>query len=94
MPRKVEAEISAARAGRETVEMFRLRPVYAGLKSAEDDAWRWLPRLPGTAQTGVRRAEDRLPRREVLGTNSIRPGSRLRVAPVHRDARFRIIHDY
>jgi hypothetical protein len=80
----VEAAISAARARRDTVEMFRLRPVHVGIKSAEDDAWRWLPRLPATAQTGDAAGGRSAPHREVLGTNSIRHDSRLRFAPVHR----------
>lgn len=76
----------------ETIERFRLRPVPVGLTTAEPDyAWPWLPRLPGTAQTGDV-ADGRSPHQEVSGTNFIRHDSRLRFAPVHRYARLMIIN--
>jgi hypothetical protein len=73
--------------------MFRVRPVHVGFKSAEDDAWPWLPRLPATAQTGDAAGSRSAPHREVLGTNSIRHDSRFWFTPVHGYARFMSIHD-
>ncbi|PNE09938.1 MAG: hypothetical protein CR217_17195 [Beijerinckiaceae bacterium] len=92
-PQIVEAETGAARECRETIERFRLRPVPVGLTTAEPDyAWPWLPRLPGTAQTGDVADGRSAPHQEVSGTNFIRHGSRLRFAPVHRYARLMIIN--
>jgi hypothetical protein len=93
VPRIVEAETGAARACRETIERFRLRPVPVGLTTAEPDyAWPWLPRLPGTAQTGDVADRRSTPHQEMSGTNFIRHDSRLRFAPVHRYARLMIIN--
>jgi hypothetical protein len=59
--RIVEAAISVARACRETVEMFRLRPAHVALKSAEpDDPWPWLPNFPARRKRAMRRPEDPL----------------------------------
>jgi hypothetical protein len=57
-----------------------------------DYAWPWLPRLPGTAQTGDVADGRSAPHQEVSGTNFIRHDSRLRFAPVHRYARLMIIN--